>query len=175
MASIGQSADKFQRAQELMRAGLVAQSNGNRRKALELLRRAAAFAPYQEQVWLALLEVLDDPRDRRVCLQNILAINPHNYPAYQQLAVLDPPNTYDTAPITERLSLHDLSRDVQDTKPLPSAEFSLTPLQAPSKRLAALQRVLRGILLRVILILLLGLLMALIISAFAALRASLLV
>lgn len=175
MASIRQSADKFQRAQELMRAGMLAQSDGNRRKAFELLRRAAAFAPYYEQVWLALLEVLDDPRDRRVCLQNILAINPHNYLVHQQLAELDPPNTFDTAPITERLSLHDLSRDTQDTKPLPLGDFSLTPLKPASDRWTAAKRGLRGILLRLIIIVLLGLLMALTISAFAALRASLLV
>lgn len=34
--------------------------------------------PFNEQVWMSLLDVLDEPDDRRVCLQNILAINPMN-------------------------------------------------------------------------------------------------
>ena len=41
--------------------------------------------PYNEQVWLALLEVLDTPEDRRVCLQNILSINPMNVQARRMM------------------------------------------------------------------------------------------
>lgn len=94
-----QRQDSIIRATELLRAGAVAKAAGDRRKAHELLRRAASLAPYNEQVWLALLDVLDDPRDRRVCLQNIVAINPYNLHAHTELAALDPPTGYDTAPL----------------------------------------------------------------------------
>lgn len=70
---------------ELMRAGEVAYATGKRQKAHHIWRRAAMLRPYDEQVWLALLNVIDSEEDRRVCLENIIAINPHNLQAQYQL------------------------------------------------------------------------------------------
>lgn len=70
---------------ELMRAGEVAYATGKRQQAHYIWRRAAMLRPYDEQVWLALLNVVDDDEDRRVCLENIIAINPHNLQAQYQL------------------------------------------------------------------------------------------
>jgi len=52
---------------DLMQAGRVAFSAGKRRMAHDLWREAANIDPYNEQVWLALLEVLDADADKRVC------------------------------------------------------------------------------------------------------------
>jgi hypothetical protein len=69
----------------LMEAGRLAYGQGNRQRAHDLWREAATMDPYSEQVWLALLDVLDSDEDRVVCLQNIIAINPMNIQARRQL------------------------------------------------------------------------------------------
>jgi ferric-dicitrate binding protein FerR (iron transport regulator) len=71
-----------------MRAGQVAYASGQAEKAHRIWRRAAMLSPGEEQVWLALLNVLDDDEDRRVCLQNIVALNPNNQQAKRQLKAL---------------------------------------------------------------------------------------
>lgn len=77
--------DRAARFARLMRLGQVSFAEGNRRQAHRFWRRAAMINPTDEQVWVALLNVLEDPEDRRVCLQNIVAINPNNPQAQQQL------------------------------------------------------------------------------------------
>lgn len=69
----------------LMREGRLALKQGDRELAHDLWREAAMLNPYNEQVWLALLEVLDTLEDRRVCLQNIVEINPLNVQARRML------------------------------------------------------------------------------------------
>ncbi len=70
---------------ELMQAGRMAYSRGDRRRAHDLWREAATVDPYNEQVWIALLDVLDTIEDKMVCLQNIVAINPMNIQARREL------------------------------------------------------------------------------------------
>jgi tetratricopeptide (TPR) repeat protein len=65
-----------------------ARNSGDHQAALALLREAVARDPEQEAVWLALLDVMDRPEDRRVCLENIIAINPKNLDARRMLQAL---------------------------------------------------------------------------------------
>jgi len=66
---------------ELMQAGRKAFTAGKRKTAHDLWREAANINPYDEQVWLALLDVLEGDNDRRVCLQNIRPAGlPAKYP-----------------------------------------------------------------------------------------------
>ncbi len=74
---------------DLMQAGRVAYTAGKRRMAHDLWREAANIDPYNEQVWLALLDVVEADADKRVCLQNILAINPLNVQARRQLGKIE--------------------------------------------------------------------------------------
>ncbi|NWG15004.1 MAG: hypothetical protein HXY41_00065 [Chloroflexi bacterium] len=74
---------------DLMQAGRVALAAGKPQVAHDLWKEAAALDPYNEQVWLALLDVLQTDADRRVCLQNIIAINPLNVQARRQLNRID--------------------------------------------------------------------------------------
>jgi hypothetical protein len=71
--------------ERLMREGRLALDQGDRDLAHELWREAALLDPYNEQVWLSLLDVLESLEDRRVCLQNILEINPLNTQARRML------------------------------------------------------------------------------------------
>ncbi|MBE2184322.1 MAG: hypothetical protein IAE89_12905 [Anaerolineae bacterium] len=70
---------------ELLAAGSAALKAGDTQKALKIFKHAAARNPYHEQVWWALLQVFDDPEDRRVCYENIVAINPYNTDARRGL------------------------------------------------------------------------------------------
>lgn len=76
------------RVTELLRAGRVALAEGDKAKAHTLWKQAAALRPQDEAIWLALLEVVTTHDDRRVCLENIIAINPQNEVAHRQLRVL---------------------------------------------------------------------------------------
>lgn len=66
---------------QLMQHGRAAYEQGDRALAHNLWKEAALLNPYSEDVWVALLDVLDAPEDQRVCLENILSINPMNVQA----------------------------------------------------------------------------------------------
>ncbi len=73
---------------DLLEAGDEALALGEARAAHDIWRVAAVANPYDERVWLALLRVLEDEEDRKVCLKNIIAINPLNTEARRQLRLL---------------------------------------------------------------------------------------
>lgn len=74
---------------DLLQAGRSALTIGNRQQAHDLWKKAAQMNPHSEQIWLALLEVIDNDEDRRVCLENILQINSMNVQARRELNKLD--------------------------------------------------------------------------------------
>lgn len=80
------------RVDALLERGELALEDGDRRKAHDFWREAAVLNPYDERVWLALYDVLELPEDRRVCLENVIAINPFNTHARQQLRHFETPN-----------------------------------------------------------------------------------
>lgn len=75
------------RVDDLLQAGKRAFNDGDPRLAHDLWREAATVDPYDERVWMALMRVLETQEDKRVCLENILAINPLNAKARRQLRV----------------------------------------------------------------------------------------
>ena len=74
-----------QNFERLMEEGMIALRSGDRTLAHNLWREAALLDPYNERVWLALLDVLERLEDRRVCLKNIVEINPLNVQARRML------------------------------------------------------------------------------------------
>ena len=77
-----------ERFEELFQAGRSAFAMGNHQAAHDFWKEAARLSPFNEQVWLALLDVIDSDEDRQVCLQNILQINPMNVQARRMLNVI---------------------------------------------------------------------------------------
>lgn len=73
------------RVNDLLQAGKRAYEEGNPRLAHDIWREAATVDPYDERVWMALMRVLETQEDKRVCLENIVAINPLNAKARRQL------------------------------------------------------------------------------------------
>jgi hypothetical protein len=91
MSSIHNQSDNSETASfaRMMRLGQVARAQGEHRMAHQYWRQAAIIQPDNETVWMALLDVLESEEDRKVCLRNILAINPANKQAARQLEKLE--------------------------------------------------------------------------------------
>ncbi|MEL6403867.1 MAG: hypothetical protein AAFR81_05855 [Chloroflexota bacterium] len=88
---------------QLIRLGKAALREGDRQSAYHLWKQAAMREPDNEEVWVAMLQVLDSEADRRVCLMNIITINPNNKEAQSELDAMIG-NVRGTQPIRRRLS-----------------------------------------------------------------------
>ena len=87
MNDTNQQTDNIQ-AIELIRAGRIEFANGNHKRAHVLWRQAATLRPFDIQIWQALSDVVETDDDRRVCLENIIVINPKDTLATRQLSFL---------------------------------------------------------------------------------------
>lgn len=67
-----------QSADDMVRDGIAAYKSGDKDTARDLLLRAVDIDPHNEQGWLWLSGLLESPEDQRICLENVLAINPAN-------------------------------------------------------------------------------------------------
>lgn len=73
---------------ELLRRGIEAAKAGQVVKAHRLLQQVVEREPQNEKAWLWLSGVVETDDQRSVCLQNVLAINPHNQAAQRGLTAL---------------------------------------------------------------------------------------
>lgn len=71
--------------QQLLQQGIGAAKAGQRDEARQLLKRVVSVDKRNEQAWLWLSAVLDDPAQQRTCLEYVLHINPNNKQAQQGL------------------------------------------------------------------------------------------
>ncbi len=74
---------------ELVRQGITAVQAGRNEEARQALLRATELDERNEQAWLWLSGVVESFQDRRICLENVLAINPDNAHAQAGLRWLD--------------------------------------------------------------------------------------
>ena len=79
----------IEKARALLQQGYVAYNNWEIHKARLLWRKAAVIDPANEEIWLALFSITQDDDDRKVCLQNILILNPDNQEAETQLRLIE--------------------------------------------------------------------------------------
>ncbi|HEU4323577.1 MAG TPA: hypothetical protein VFS21_10560 [Roseiflexaceae bacterium] len=73
----------------LLEQGIAAVRAGQREEARDILTRLVEVDERNEQAWLWLSGVLDDPEDVRICLENVLDLNPANTQAQQGLKWLE--------------------------------------------------------------------------------------
>lgn len=73
---------------ETLRKAITALTEGRKEKARELLMQVVAQDPENEQAWLWLSRAASTDQQRRVCLETVLEINPHNEAARQRIATL---------------------------------------------------------------------------------------
>ena len=74
--------------QSLLRAGIAAARAGDKAEARRLLLQVVESDERSETAWLWLSGVVETDVDRRVCLENVLALNPQNELAQRGLAKL---------------------------------------------------------------------------------------
>lgn len=80
-----QSSDAIQRKLE---QGIQALRAGEREKGRQLLTEVVTADEQNEKAWLWLSSAVDTTAERQLCLENVLAINPHNRAAQKSLAKL---------------------------------------------------------------------------------------
>ena len=74
---------------DLLQRGIEAARAKRNDEARELLMRVVQLDEQNEQAWLWLSGVVESLDDRRVCLENVLALNPNNQRAQAGLRWLD--------------------------------------------------------------------------------------
>jgi hypothetical protein len=75
-------------ADRLLAQAVTSAQAGKREQAYNLLLDVVELDQYNEVAWLWLSNVTDNPDDQRVCLENVLTINPENALARQRLVKL---------------------------------------------------------------------------------------
>jgi tetratricopeptide (TPR) repeat protein len=89
---------------DLLRQGIAAAKAGRAQEARQALLHVTELDERNEQAWLWLSGVVDSLEDRRICLENVLAINPDNAYAQAGISWLDqqqdptPPGTQEHCP-----------------------------------------------------------------------------
>ncbi|MBN1994583.1 MAG: DUF4178 domain-containing protein [Anaerolineae bacterium] len=77
-----------QQINETLQKGIRAARRGRPEPAQHFLSQVIQVDPNNEEAWLWLSRVVEDPLQRTECLQKVLAINPNNHWAAEQLAEL---------------------------------------------------------------------------------------
>jgi tetratricopeptide (TPR) repeat protein len=86
---------------QLLQQGIAAAKSGSKDNAREILMRVVEQDEHNEKGWLWLSGVVESLEDRRICLENVLELNPENALALQGLRWLDehaPPVSTDRCP-----------------------------------------------------------------------------
>lgn len=74
--------------QALLRTGIQAVRNGNKPMARRIFEQVLEIDDRNELAWLWMASVVETPRERRICLENVLEINPQNERALEALKKL---------------------------------------------------------------------------------------
>ncbi len=93
-----------EKARELEQRGIEAARAGQKDQARKLLQHALRLDPYRDEAWLWLASVARDKRERLLCLQKVLEVNPDNEMAIKAVRAMgiDPERL-----IPERQSVED--------------------------------------------------------------------
>ncbi|MCS6941084.1 MAG: tetratricopeptide repeat protein [Roseiflexaceae bacterium] len=141
---------------DTLHQAIAAARDGRRDDARALLMRTLEADPRNERAWLWLSGVVDDPNDVKICLENVLALNPTNARARQGLEWLHarvglplppPPSPAQPGGSTEReidVSAFSLTRlrayqaTLADVTAAPAPETAIrsspAPASAPSRQ-----------------------------------------
>jgi WD40 repeat protein len=83
--------------QNQLKAGIAAAKAGNKAQARQILEQVLEKDENNETAWMWMAMVVDTPRDKRVCLEQVLDINPNNQRAREALERLQPGATTSSA------------------------------------------------------------------------------
>ena len=74
--------------EDFLKQGITALNEGQKAEARSLLMQVVEQDERNEAAWLWLSGAVDTDEDRRICLENVLAINPSNKAAQKGLSIL---------------------------------------------------------------------------------------
>ena len=107
---------------ESLRKGIRAARRGHHKPAQRLLSEVVEADPSNEEAWMWLARVVDDPARQAECYQQILSLNPDNSWANEQLAALQ------AGPEEVELEEGDVAPELQPI----SSEYELELLKCPN-------------------------------------------
>ena len=114
-----------------LQQGIMAAKAGDKRRAFDLLTRAADDPATSEQAWLWLSGVVNDDPERLYCLNNVLRINPNNDAAKRGAAMLRQKGVFPSIPVYPEAQR---AAPVQDTsRQFPSSKSSQVNFAAPAR------------------------------------------
>src|SRR5258708_16142780 len=115
----------------LLNAGIQAAKNKRRAEARRLLEQVLEADDSNETAWMWFATVVDTPREKRICLENVLDINPNNQRAREALEKLGP--STEEAPARSEAVAGLAARPTAGAAPPPHPQPSYTPrLHIPS-------------------------------------------
>ncbi len=127
----------------LLREGVQAARQGQRADARRLLRLVLEKDDANELAWMWLASVVETPQERRICLENVLEINPNNQRARQELDKMNgagKPATGKTGPLAAALSSAAEQSTAKPAAPpaaKPTTNPAVPPAEPPNRPAAA--------------------------------------
>lgn len=124
-----------EQAKELRKQGIAAAKAGQKDQARQLLQQALRLEPGSEVAWLWLASVARDRRERLLCLDKLLDINPNNEMGLQSLQALG----LTRAQLAQQVKLSSVKPEPPPAPPQPSAPTAsyLPAADQPSKTKAS--------------------------------------
>jgi len=113
--------------EEALQKGIKAARRGHKEPAQRLLSQVVEADPHNEQGWLWLARVVDDPQMQAQCLQRALAINPDNQWAAEQLSGLQ-----SQAAAPEQAAPTGSTPTPGYAEPSPASDIKLETLKCPN-------------------------------------------
>ncbi len=115
-----------------LESGIAAVKAGNRESARKLLTKAVRADERNELAWLWLSTAVESEEEKRICLDNVIALNPDNKSALHALARLD--ETPSGAAAMPAKALPPIDRGaVEVGAPVPAGAQADSPAEAPAK------------------------------------------
>jgi hypothetical protein len=116
---------------DLLKQGIAALKAGHKTEARDLLMQAVEQDERNEMAWLWLSGAVDTDEDRRICLENVLTINPNSEIAQRGIELLRTQSAPGLDPAPDAESLQDKpTTSEQDVPPEPSTRTTTSPASA---------------------------------------------
>jgi hypothetical protein len=114
-------------ANALVEDGIRAYRAGEKERARELLQQATDIDSENEKGWMWLSAVVESDEERRICLENVLYINPNNENATRGLSKLNRPKTGQLKKQTDTLE-----QKAEPEQPTSASPFVVPPTATSS-------------------------------------------
>ena len=114
---------------QFVQSAIEAAKQGDKNKAMSFLKEVLAANPRDVDAWLVLAAVVDEPQRKRQCLRRVLALDPVNRLAREELFEMDRAEMGYTPPFTREPGT-DTYQDIPAYQPDPEPE----PLRMPDSR-----------------------------------------